>query len=126
VSTPEDVDEIFKLTLLTDLGPFRAMDQVGLDVVYDIEEHYGQENPALPTGPRCAATSMPASWASSPARASTPATRNLSPDRTFDHDRASPIGRTATDVARVAALSRGAQNRRNRESAKAGIDRESR
>ena len=27
------------------------MDQVGLDVVYDIEEHYAQENPALPTGP---------------------------------------------------------------------------
>ncbi len=52
VSTPEDVDEMFKLTLLTDFGPFRAMDQVGLDVVYDIEEHYAQENPALPTGPR--------------------------------------------------------------------------
>jgi len=51
-STPEDVDEMFKLTLLTDLGPFRAMDQVGLDVVYDIEEHYAQENAALPTGPR--------------------------------------------------------------------------
>ena len=52
VSTPEDVDEMFKLTLLTDFGPFRAMDQVGLDVVYDIEEHYAQENPTLPTGPR--------------------------------------------------------------------------
>jgi 3-hydroxybutyryl-CoA dehydrogenase len=38
--------------LLTDFGPFRAMDQVGLDVVYDIEEHYAQENPALPPGPR--------------------------------------------------------------------------
>lgn len=52
VSTPDDVDEMFKLALLTDLGPFRAMDQVGLDVVYDIEEHYAKGNPALPTGPR--------------------------------------------------------------------------
>jgi 3-hydroxybutyryl-CoA dehydrogenase len=38
--------------LLTDFGPFRAMDQVGLDVVYDIEEHYAEENPTLPAGPR--------------------------------------------------------------------------
>jgi 3-hydroxybutyryl-CoA dehydrogenase len=52
VSTPEDVDEMFKLTLLTLFGPFRAMDLVGLDVVYDIEQHYAQENPALPSGPR--------------------------------------------------------------------------
>ena len=28
------------------------MDQVGLDVVYDIEEHYAAENPTLPAGPR--------------------------------------------------------------------------
>ena len=36
----------------TEIGPFRAMDQVGLDVVYDIEEHYAAENPTLPAGPR--------------------------------------------------------------------------
>jgi 3-hydroxybutyryl-CoA dehydrogenase len=28
------------------------MDNVGLDVVLDIEEHYAQEFPHLPTGPR--------------------------------------------------------------------------
>ena len=52
VSTPEDVDEIWKLLFGTPIGPFRAMDRVGLDVVYDIEEHYATENPHLPIGPR--------------------------------------------------------------------------
>jgi 3-hydroxybutyryl-CoA dehydrogenase len=52
VSTPEDVDEMWKLLFGTQIGPFRAMDQVGLDVVRDIEEHYAAENPALPAGPR--------------------------------------------------------------------------
>jgi 3-hydroxybutyryl-CoA dehydrogenase len=52
VSTPEDVDEMWKLLFGTQIGPFRAMDRVGLDVVYDIEEHYAAENPHLPLGPR--------------------------------------------------------------------------
>ena len=52
VSTPQDVDAMWTLNFGTKTGPFRAMDQVGLDVVYDIEEHYAAENPNLPTGPR--------------------------------------------------------------------------
>ncbi|WP_055529925.1 3-hydroxyacyl-CoA dehydrogenase family protein [Streptomyces graminilatus] len=52
VATPEDVDEIFRDTLGTPVGPFRAMDQVGLDVVLDVEEHYAKERPGTPEGPR--------------------------------------------------------------------------
>ncbi|MFJ9369513.1 3-hydroxyacyl-CoA dehydrogenase family protein [Nocardia sp. NPDC101769] len=52
VSTPQDVDAMFKLNFGTEAGPFRMMDSVGLDVVLDIEEHYAQENPHLPEGPR--------------------------------------------------------------------------
>jgi 3-hydroxybutyryl-CoA dehydrogenase len=52
VSTPQDVDEMWKLMFGTPIGPFRAMDLVGLDVVYDIEEHYAAENPNLAPGPR--------------------------------------------------------------------------
>ncbi|WP_234802758.1 3-hydroxyacyl-CoA dehydrogenase family protein [Mycobacteroides salmoniphilum] len=52
VSVPEDIDEMFMLTVGTRSGPFRAMDHVGLDVVLDIEEHYAAENPELPAGPR--------------------------------------------------------------------------
>jgi 3-hydroxybutyryl-CoA dehydrogenase len=52
VSTPEDVDEMFNLSVGTTAGPFRLMDLVGLDVVNDIEEHYAQQNPHLPAGPR--------------------------------------------------------------------------
>lgn len=52
VSTPEEVDRIFRLTLGTQRGPFRMMDGVGLDVVLDIEEHYAEERPGLPEGPR--------------------------------------------------------------------------
>lgn len=33
------------------VGPFQMMDQVGLDVVLDIENHYAEENPQLPAGP---------------------------------------------------------------------------
>ncbi|MFD3510041.1 3-hydroxyacyl-CoA dehydrogenase family protein [Nocardia sp. NPDC058666] len=51
VSVPEDVDAMFALNFGTKAGPFRMMDQVGLDVVLDIEEHYHQENPNLPEGP---------------------------------------------------------------------------
>jgi 3-hydroxybutyryl-CoA dehydrogenase len=52
VSTPEEVDRIFRLTLGTQRGPFQMMDGVGLDVVLDIEEHYAAERPGLPEGPR--------------------------------------------------------------------------
>ena len=52
VSTPEDVDRIFTLTLGAPFGPFRMMDAVGLDVVLDIEEHYAAEREGIPEGPR--------------------------------------------------------------------------
>ncbi|MCP2339871.1 3-hydroxyacyl-CoA dehydrogenase family protein [Actinomadura rupiterrae] len=52
VSTPQDVDAMFKLNFGTKAGPFQMMDQVGLDVVLDIEDHYAAENPSLPEGPR--------------------------------------------------------------------------
>jgi 3-hydroxybutyryl-CoA dehydrogenase len=52
VSTPEDIDAMYSLQTGAPGGPFRSMDRVGLDVVYDIEEHYVAENPHLPEGPR--------------------------------------------------------------------------
>jgi 3-hydroxybutyryl-CoA dehydrogenase len=52
VSTPEEVDRIFTLSLGAPFGPFRMMDAVGLDVVLDIEEHYAAEREGIPEGPR--------------------------------------------------------------------------
>ena len=52
VSTPHDIDEMFKINWHMPTGPFAMMDSVGLDVVLDIENHYAAENPNLPTGPR--------------------------------------------------------------------------
>jgi 3-hydroxybutyryl-CoA dehydrogenase len=52
VSTPQDVDRMFQINNGTGAGPFRMMDQVGLDVVLDIEEHYCAEHPEYPEGPR--------------------------------------------------------------------------
>ncbi|CCB72353.1 3-hydroxyacyl-CoA dehydrogenase family protein [Streptantibioticus cattleyicolor] len=52
VATPEDVDRMWQINTGTPVGPFRAMDQVGLDVVLDIENHYAEERPSLPTAPR--------------------------------------------------------------------------
>lgn len=52
VSTPEDVDAMWKVNTGTNAGVFQMMDQVGLDVVLDIEDHYAAENPNLPDGPR--------------------------------------------------------------------------
>lgn len=52
VSTPEELDEMCKINMHTRIGPFRLMDKVGLDVVLDIENHYANENPNLPEGPR--------------------------------------------------------------------------
>ena len=52
VARPEDVDGMFKLNWHMPVGPFQMMDQVGLDVVLDIETHYADDNPHLPSGPR--------------------------------------------------------------------------
>ncbi|MET8544797.1 3-hydroxyacyl-CoA dehydrogenase family protein [Kitasatospora sp. NPDC004799] len=52
VATAEEVDAMWAVNTGLPGGPFRAMDQVGLDVVLDIEEHYAAERPGLPTGPR--------------------------------------------------------------------------
>jgi len=51
VSTPQEIDQMFQLNTGS-AGPFRMMDQVGLDVVLDIEEHYCAEHPEYPEGPR--------------------------------------------------------------------------
>ncbi|EJB8462862.1 3-hydroxyacyl-CoA dehydrogenase family protein [Acinetobacter baumannii] len=48
VSTPSEVDDIFKLVTGASQGPFRNMDQVGLDVVLAIEEHYAELRSGLP------------------------------------------------------------------------------
>lgn len=52
VSTPQEVDRMFAINTGSNGGPFRMMDQVGLDVVLDIEEHYCAEHPEYPEGPR--------------------------------------------------------------------------
>ncbi|MEV0604571.1 3-hydroxyacyl-CoA dehydrogenase family protein [Streptomyces sp. NPDC050315] len=52
VTTPEDFDAMFRVNTGAKVGVFRMMDQVGLDVVLDIENHYAAENPHLPEGPR--------------------------------------------------------------------------
>lgn len=52
VATPEDVDEMWKIFTAPGIPPFRLMDQVGLDVVMNIEEHYASVRPGLPGGPR--------------------------------------------------------------------------
>jgi 3-hydroxybutyryl-CoA dehydrogenase len=52
VARPEDVDEMFKLNWHMPVGHLQMMGQVGLDVVLDIENHYADENPHLPKGPR--------------------------------------------------------------------------
>jgi 3-hydroxybutyryl-CoA dehydrogenase len=52
VARPEDVDGMFKLNLGVQAGPFQLMDLVGLDVALDIEKHYADEFPHLPTSAR--------------------------------------------------------------------------
>lgn len=47
-STPEDVDRIFTVLTGAKAGPFQMMDQVGLDVVLDIEKHYAELRPEIP------------------------------------------------------------------------------
>ena len=48
VARPEDVDGMFKVNSRVFDEPFQLMDQVGLDVVLDIENHYAEEFPHLP------------------------------------------------------------------------------
>ena len=52
VATPTDIDRIWREVFKTQVLPFRLMDQVGLDVVLDIEEHYARIRPGIPPGPR--------------------------------------------------------------------------
>jgi 3-hydroxybutyryl-CoA dehydrogenase len=52
VARPEDVDGMYKLNLGAPAGPFQVMDLVGLDVALDVENHYVEEFPHLPKGPR--------------------------------------------------------------------------
>lgn len=52
VATAEAVDAIYSQATGEKSGPFRRMDAVGLDIVLSIEEHYAQEIPGLPEGPR--------------------------------------------------------------------------
>jgi 3-hydroxybutyryl-CoA dehydrogenase len=52
VSTPEEVDRIWRLSLGTPLGPFQIMDQVGLDVALDAEEEYAASRDGIPAAPR--------------------------------------------------------------------------
>ena len=51
VATPEDIDRIWHEVFHSPAAPFRMMDQVGLDVVRDIEEHYAQIREGIPEGP---------------------------------------------------------------------------
>lgn len=48
VARPEDIDGMFKVNWRVPAGPFQLMDQVGLDIVLDIENHYAEEFPYLP------------------------------------------------------------------------------
>src|SRR6202000_514513 len=52
VAHPEDVDGMFKVNWRVPAGPFQMMDLVGLDVALDIEKHYCDEFPPLPTKSR--------------------------------------------------------------------------
>jgi 3-hydroxybutyryl-CoA dehydrogenase len=52
VASPEDVDRMWEIFTKPGVPPFRLMDQVGLDVVLNIEEHYAQVREGIPGGPR--------------------------------------------------------------------------
>lgn len=52
VASHTDVDRIWREVFKSPVVPFRLMDQVGLDVVLDIEEHYARIRPGIPVGPR--------------------------------------------------------------------------
>ena len=44
VASFEDVDRAWMTMYHTPMGPFGKMDEIGLDVVKDIEEHYASES----------------------------------------------------------------------------------
>lgn len=46
IAEPSEIDELLTLALGMPKGPFQNMDEVGLDVVADIENHYAQVRPA--------------------------------------------------------------------------------
>ena len=52
VAEPQDVDALFADLFKSEITPFRFMDEVGLDVVLDVENHYcevaGVENKSAP------------------------------------------------------------------------------
>ncbi len=52
VSTPRQLDAIFREALGTQLSPCRQMDDTGLDVVLAIEEHHAHARDGLPEGPQ--------------------------------------------------------------------------
>ena len=52
VARPEDIDGMFNVNRRVLDAPFRLMDQVGLDVALDIENHYAEEFPHLPKNVR--------------------------------------------------------------------------
>jgi 3-hydroxybutyryl-CoA dehydrogenase len=52
VADPSDVDEMWRIFTRPGIPPFRLMDRVGLDIVFEIEEHYAHVREAIPEGPR--------------------------------------------------------------------------
>jgi len=53
VGDPVAVDTLFQSWFKSELAPFMSMDDVGLDTVLNIEEHYAEElGPSVPEGPR--------------------------------------------------------------------------
>jgi 3-hydroxyacyl-CoA dehydrogenase len=49
--SPTEIDTMFKYSLQSKLGPCELMEQIGLQTVCDIEEHYMQERKYLPSYP---------------------------------------------------------------------------
>jgi 3-hydroxybutyryl-CoA dehydrogenase len=43
-ATPAEIDELWRIVMGSEPGPFQRMDRVGLDVVLDIERHYAAES----------------------------------------------------------------------------------
>ena len=50
MASPEDVDRMWEIFTKPGVPPFRLMDEVGLDVVLNIEDHYAQCVRASPRG----------------------------------------------------------------------------
>lgn len=52
VASPAEIDRLYTMVLGARRGPFAAMDNVGLDIVLDIEENYAAHRDGIPQGPR--------------------------------------------------------------------------